>query len=153
MDLMKRMILNDKEKLITTAVQLIKFCGVGVINTAVDFGVFWILVTLGPAPEVMPLFKYIAQTISYVLAVLCSYLLNRHFTFKASGQTIASIVKMYVQSGVIFLFMQALLWLFYEKIGVQPEILAKLLATVPTTILNFLGSKFWVFRTKEEPKQ
>lgn len=141
------------DKLKNTIVQLIKFCGVGVINTAVDFGVFQLLILLGPAEDVLPQYKYIAQTISYVLAVLCSYLLNRHFTFKAGNQkAVASAVKMYIQSGIIFFLMQGLLWLCYDKLMIRPEILAKLVATVPMTALNFLGSKFWVFRTKEESK-
>lgn len=150
---MKKMTLKYSDKLKTTIIQLIKFCGVGVINTAVDFGVFWLLVAIGPAEDVFPSFKHIAQTISYVLAVLCSYLLNRHFTFKAGNQkAVASAVKMYIQSGIIFVLMQGLLWLCYDKLMIRPEILAKLVATVPMTVLNFLGSKFWVFRTKEEPK-
>ena len=145
---------KNSKNLKDMAVQLIKFCGVGVINTAVNFGLFQLLIMIGPEESAFPQYKYIAQTVSYVLAVLCSYLLNRHFTFKAGGQkAVASAIKMYIQSGIVFLIMQGLLWLCYDQLMIRPEILAKLVATVPTTLLNFLGSKFWVFRTKEEPKK
>lgn len=146
---MKKMMLIKSEKLKNTALQLIKFCGVGVVNTAIDFGVFQLLIALGPAEQDLPQYKYIAQTFSYALSVLSSYLLNRRFTFNAKNQkVITSAIKMYTQSGVIFLIMQGLLWVCYDRLALRPEILAKFVATVPTTLINFLGSKYWVFRSK-----
>lgn len=139
------------EKLIKTNIiaQLFKFCGVGVINTIVDFGLFQLLIMAGAWLGAGEWFIYVAQTVSYLLAVLCSYILNKYWTFNAANQKKGvTLVKMYLLSGVGFCILQSLLWVFSGVLAIRPEILAKLCATVPVTIVNFLGTKFWVFREK-----
>lgn len=142
-----------------TLVQLFKFGAVGIVNTVVDFGLFWILTewvftgTIGGNAFLDFLGRYyytVSQTISYLLAVLCSYFLNKYWTFAAGRQsTGTTMVKMYVLSGINFLLLQGMLWFWIDVAGIAWDMLAKLLATVPITVLNFLGSKFWVFREKK----
>lgn len=152
-----------------TLVQLFKFGAVGIVNTVVDFGLFGLLkwvfegVSVGGNAFLALLHSYYytaAQTVSYVVAVFCSYLLNKHWTFAAGRQsTGATLVKMYALSAINFLLMQGMLWFWidvagtgmegFRLLGFDWDMIAKLLATVPVTILNFLGSKFWVFREKK----
>ena len=61
-------------------VRLIRFTLIGGINTAVDYGVFFLLHTL------LSVGSLIAQVISFSSGVICSYFLNRHFTFKAQNK-------------------------------------------------------------------
>jgi putative flippase GtrA len=62
-----------KEELI----KFIKYSLTGVMNTAVDFGVFALLTWLG-------LGMYISQVISYSAGILNSYIVNRSWTFKTT---------------------------------------------------------------------
>lgn len=148
-----------------TLMQLIKFGTVGVVNTLVDFGMYWILILIYQHSPALNMNTYgnalhsflagyyanIAQTISYLLAVLGSYFLNKYWTFNAADQkNAAAIVKMYTLSAVCFCLLQAMLWFWLNIAKIESEMLAKLFATVPITVLNFLGSKFWVFRNKKE---
>lgn len=132
------------------ASQLIKFCGVGVINTAVDFGIFTAVIRLGmlcfnPGES----YKYFAQTLSYLSGVFVSYILNKRFTFGAKkNYSKLSVVKMYVLNGCTFLISMVLLGFFSRFIRI-PE-LAKLFATIPVMLINFIGSKFWVFAEKKD---
>ncbi len=145
------------KKLIT---QLLKFGTVGVFNTLVDFGIFYALTEIykhtalyAPESQANTIFAMAAQTVSYLLAVLGSYLLNKYWTFQAGKQKKgAAIVKMYALSIVCFCLLQAMLWFWIDVAGIESEMLAKLFATVPITVLNFAGSKLWVFRDKKESK-
>lgn len=155
-----------------TLVQLFKFGAVGIVNTVVDVGLFWLLkgVFQDIPAEGSAFLSFInmyyytaAQTVSYLVAVLCSYFLNKHWTFAAKRQnTGTTLVKMYVLSGINFLLMQGMLWFWIDVAGagmtdfklfglswLDWDTIAKLFATVPITVLNFLGSKFWVFREKK----
>lgn len=156
-----------------TLVQFFKFGAVGIINTVVDFGLFgllkWIFEGISADGNTFLAFLHTfyytaAQTVSYLVAVFCSYLLNKHWTFAAGQQsTKATLVKMYALSAVNFLLMQSMLWFWIEVagtgmsgfrlLGLDWDMIAKLLATIPVTVLNFLGSKFWVFREKKEQNQ
>ena len=55
--------------------QPIKFGLVGIANTGIDLGCFWLLVTWLQTPPL------IANTLSYSLGILNSFLLNRAWTF------------------------------------------------------------------------
>jgi putative flippase GtrA len=122
--------------------QFIKFNLVGLLNTALDFAVFTLLSWLG-------VFYIIAQCISYGVGMLNSYTLNKYWTFAQKGQlepkqalrfTVLNLGSLLISLGLLALFKDQLelklLW-------------AKLLATIATTLVNFVGSKLWVFRANE----
>lgn len=56
-----------------------KFAMVGAVNTAVDFGIYSGLVLTGLTP-------FVANLFSTSTGMCVSYFLNKHFTFKSSGQ-------------------------------------------------------------------
>ena len=140
--------------------QFIKFGMVGVVNTAVDFGIFYLLaeqlIYRLPTPGadagaavafVYTYFDYIAQTISFGAAVLVSYFLNKHWTFGARNQKNKSaIAKMYALNILGYLVLQAMFWFWRDIAGVEHKLLAKLFASLPVIVMNFFGTKFWVFR-------
>lgn len=151
--------------------QFIKFNIVGIMNTAVDFAIFALMVFLG-------LHHMISQVISYSCGVVNSYLWNKFWTFKTTpaqpagepdtgktggqegksgsfkrvsrylkkkGFSRAEILKFIVVNilslGVSLLF----LYIFRDKVGLH-VLVSKAIATLFAVVVNFAGNKFWVFR-------
>ena len=140
--------------------QAFRFVGVGIINTVTDFGIMYLLILLYRA-TLMPLLEpsaesvsvvaaMVAQTISFLTAATVGYFLNKYYTFNAGEQKHGpAVVRMFILSCCSFTLTQLGLWFFYEIVGIHPEMLAKLLATPLIVAMNFLVSKFWVFREKK----
>lgn len=86
----------------------------------------------------------ISKGISFVLGSVVAYLLNKYWTFQKSGKSFKEIINF------IILYLSSLsLNIFVNKFvldNTNMVFLAFLVATSFSTILNFLGQKFWVFR-------
>jgi putative flippase GtrA len=124
------------------ALKALSFAMVGVLNTVIDFSVFWVGVTFGHLP-IVP-----ANVLSWTVAVSFSYALNSlttfgpesgrvlrwrdYFTFAASG--IAGMVASTA----------TLVALSY----VMPLAAAKILSIAVSFVVNFSLSHFVVFRAR-----
>ena len=95
----------------------------------------------------------LAKGISFILGTITSYLMNKHYTFKQNKKSITEVIK----------FISLYLFSMCTNIAVNKLILnilpsdiskitAFLSATAVSTIINFLGLKFWVFKSKGENK-
>jgi len=121
--------------------QAAKFGLVGVLNTALDWGVYFLLTRLAGMGEL----ETLAKAISYGVGVFNSYFWNRRWTFRSragAGQTLlpfilVNLVGTGINSGVMALT-TGLLGL--------PELLGLVLATGAALAWNFAASKFLVFR-------
>ncbi|MFD2618534.1 GtrA family protein [Terrilactibacillus laevilacticus] len=127
-------------------VSIIKFGIVGCLNTLIDFIVFALLTAVG-IPYV------ISQCISYGAGVLNSYILNRSWTFKQSKQTgkTQEFGKFVVVNIVTLFITLSLLAFFYQVMG-YPKLVSKGIATIIGVAINFVGSRFWVFREHRKAK-
>lgn len=120
--------------------QLGKFSVVGMVNTAIDFGVFMLL------HGKMGLAYPVSQVISYSCGMTNSYLWNKFWTFgskrRVNLREVAEFVAVNLVSLGVALF---LLFLFRgrARLGAAES---KALATLGSFIANFLGNKLWVFR-------
>lgn len=131
-------------------VEFIKFGLVGVMNTAVDFIVFTLLMLAGV--------QYLAaQVVSYAAGTLNSYVVNKLWTFKGvkEGEAAGKAASLTADRGEFVRFMLlnagtlllSLVLLYWLKSGLGlPALLAKLLVTGVTVVVNYIGSKLWVFR-------
>ncbi|MBY8914317.1 GtrA family protein [Bacillus sp. YC2] len=122
-----------KEKMMT----LFRFCTVGVGNTLIDFGVFFLL-TAFHVPYLL------AQVCSYTAGVANSYVWNRKWTFraehKADGKEIVRFLIINIAaSGITFLLIYA-----FQKGGCS-LLVSKLTATAGGMVMNFIGNRIWVF--------
>lgn len=92
-----------------------------------------------------------ANAIAWVLSVLFAYLTNRSFVFNSHSQGLAALreltlfVGCRVLSGV---FDMACMFICVSLIR-MPGFWAKLISNVVVVILNYLFSKFWIFREKK----
>jgi putative flippase GtrA len=116
------------------------FALIGVVNTAVDFGVFATAYKVFGVPLVP------ANLLSWMIAVSCSYVLNSSITFAAeSGRKLTlRAYATFVASGIAGLIGNTtMLWFASYFV---PVLVAKVLAIGVSFLLNFSLSHFVVFR-------
>lgn len=149
-------------------IQLIRFGLVGVFNTAVDYGVFYMLISFAN------LHKGFAQVIATGIAMCGSFLINRYWTFRKTGRgTAGEVVRFILTNAASMLTAIVFTYLFYDILhaerlangvlkmmgilymleGNMAVMFCKMLSTVFSLAVNFVGNKFWVFRSGEEQEK
>jgi putative flippase GtrA len=127
--------------------QAVVYALVGVVNTAVDYGVFL------TAHAVLALPLVAANTLSWMIAVSFSYMSHSTITFAAeSGRKLRwSAYFTFVASGIAgWLANTAALVVAVEVLLLPlPVWLAKLVAVMASFIVNFSLSHFVVFRVRQ----
>ncbi len=122
--------------------QFIKFSLVGVLNTAIHYGIFYVTYTY------MGLHHYLASTLGFCVAVTNSYLINKHWTFKTKGSNVNREFAKFIIVNLITLSINlGSMALLVEQFSMDPRI-AQLASIGLTLSINFLGNKFWTFRKK-----
>jgi putative flippase GtrA len=119
--------------------QFLKFNAVGLLNTLVDMLIFSALVAAG-VPALW------SQCVSYGAGMANSFLLNKYWTFggsKTAGNS--QFIRFVVINGVTLGLSLLLLHICTTSLGMRP-IPAKVAVTFLTMLVNFAGSKLWVFR-------
>ncbi|MBQ3553633.1 MAG: GtrA family protein [Clostridia bacterium] len=145
--------------------QAVRFGLVGLLNTAVDYVVFYLLLTL------VDLDKSIAQVFATLVAMANSYVWNRYFTFRKTGSVRVREIGRFIVVNLISMSITILgMNLLYELHIEQPVnallafcgasyrfygdaavMLAKVLAMPVSLAVNFLGNRLWVFgKNKKE---
>ncbi len=132
-------------------IQFIKFGLVGVMNTAVDFLVYALLTWFGVQ-------YLVAQVFSYSAGTMNSYVVNKLWTFGGKGTAGEENRKagrvdkgefarfVLVNIGTLLLSI-ALLYVLKTGLSLHP-LIAKIGVTAVTVVVNYIGSKLWVFRGK-----
>jgi len=133
--------------------QLLYFIIIGVIATVFDFVIYTALSSVLPYT--------ISKSISFVLGSALAYLLNKFFTFKQpvhSTRELMRFISLYATTLVANVLVNAIalgqLPVFIGSLLTWETIiiLAFIIATGVSTVLNFLGQKFWVFRQGKNTK-
>ena len=90
-------------------------------------------------------FKYnIAKILSYILGSTVALMINKYWTFekyKKSYKQIIQFAILYITTLAMNIIINHFTLYFLEIV-----FLAFLIATLASTILNFLGQKFWAFK-------
>lgn len=133
-------------------IQFIKFGLVGVMNTGVDFLVFALLTWLGVQ-------YLVAQVFSYSAGTLNSYVVNKLWTFNGKGpsgqENAAAAGKVDKEEFGRFVLLNVgtlllsigMLYVLKTGLSFHP-LVAKIGVTAVTVVVNYVGSKLWVFRGK-----
>lgn len=124
--------------------QKLRFALVGGLNTALDFGLLFLLVWLG-----LP--KIGSNYISTGVAFIFSFFMNRSFTFKSEGEAKKQFIPFLVVTMIGIWVFQPIVILAVTSVGsiVNDYITlfaAKMLASVASLIWNFLMYKRFVFK-------
>ena len=119
--------------------QFIKFCIVGLSNTAVNFAVYYTIIFFG----VNYLF---ANALAFIVSVINAFFWSKKFVFKESGKSVAKqLAKVYASYGITFLLSMGTLFLMVDILGIS-EYIAPLINLCITVPLNFLLNKYWAFK-------
>lgn len=120
----------------------IRFVIVGVINTAVDFGVYSLCF------GILHIYYMTAQVFGYSAGIINSFIMNKFWTFenkevnkKTTGQFIKFITVNALSFGATLLGLRLLV----HNLNVNAYI-AKAITIVISQAINFFGYKLWVFR-------
>jgi putative flippase GtrA len=117
--------------------QMLKFGIIGAVNTGIDFGVFTLLTLCE--------WSYLpAQCLSYTCGVLNSYVMNRSWTFNERRHSKFAFFKFTLLNLFVLLVTSSLLALLHLYAGWSIWI-SKLCATGAGVLVNYLGSRLWVF--------
>lgn len=146
--------------------KFLKFGIIGVLNTLVDFVVFYVMDrwVVGEGPTLVLLGTtvtaglYISNFIAYAAANIHSFLWNRFWTFRKRNRITRGEAARYLATSAGFLLISSLSLTVFTGIlsapllaGVVPEDMVHVLAKLPTSCVtifyNYLMNKFWVFRS------
>jgi putative flippase GtrA len=164
----------------SSLIQFIKFGLVGVSNTAVNYIVYLIFVSLGVQ-------YLIANTIGFIVSVLNAYFWGSRFVFKEDETKQKRVwwqvlLKTYASYLLGFFINQVLLWVWIDLtnigqyfmfagdiinactgiIGIAPkqftsgdisQIAAPVINIFVTVPINFVINKFWAYRQKNLPEK
>jgi putative flippase GtrA len=122
--------------------QLVRFGIVGGVGFAVNLVVYTVCV------HALGLDYHAAAVVAWLVAVINNFVLNRHWTFDASGDRVRfQAVRFLVVSLVALGFSLVFLTLLVESAGVA-KVPAQAVAVAASMPLNFLGNKLWSFRRR-----
>ena len=134
-----RDIFASRQNFIATFKQFIKFGFVGIINTAITMGTYYICVPQG-------MDKYWANTLGFALGVINAYFWNAFWVFKGNKEGFKKTVPKFFATYIgTYLLSMLLLYLFVD-VGGMNQYVAPILYTCITVFINFFLSKFWTFK-------
>lgn len=119
--------------------QFYRFLGVGLLSTLVNYAVFYFLLKVGLAYQV-------SAAIGFCVGLVCGYSLNTRWTYSVTGRIPRSVLGAYVGVYLTSLCVGiAVIHLLVELFSLSPTV-ANVFAICVTTVTNFIGTKFVVFR-------
>lgn len=122
----------------------LRFAFIGGINTAIDFGILFLLTALG-------LDKLVANFFSTSVAFVFSFFANRTFTFKSTGSAkkqflpflIVTLIGLWVLQPLVILGVTQLLHALNDSLAL---FIAKLIATIVSLVWNYILYSRFVFK-------
>lgn len=132
-----------RRKFVALFKQFFKFSIVGISNTLISLGIYYLLVYLG-------VHYIIANIVGFIISVINAFYWNSKYVFpKGVKNRKKSFIKCFVAYGFTFLLGTLLLYLMVDIIGISDKIapIINLCITVP---INFILNKLWAFKEKKE---
>ena len=127
----------------TAIVQILRFGGVGSVGFIFDGGLLWLLLTIGINP-------YLARLISFPIAVLITWWLNRIWTFESAARARPfSQLNRYIliqMLGALANYSVYALYLSLTNTSSGHALLGFALGSTLGMVVNFLGMRCLVFK-------
>lgn len=135
--------------------EMILYLVFGVLTTALNYVVFYIFV--GP----LGIHYEISNCIAWVAGVIFAYLTNRSIVFnseaKGAKKKLVEAAEFVAARLFSLIAEMILLWLFIDVVTLHPdkkwnELIAKFIGAVVVVILNYIASKFVIFKKDKNTK-
>ena len=120
-------------------VQLFKFGVVGVTGYVINLIVFALLT------QSFGVYHLLAAVASFCVAVSNNFLLNRHWTFRATEGHAGFQAMRFFMVSLLALGMNLVFLYLLVDVASAPELPAQALAVAAAMPFNFLGNKLWTF--------
>lgn len=119
--------------------RFIKFALVGVLNTLMNWIIFFILNASG-------FYYLVANIISYSISTLNSYLWNSRWVFKYQGDNKKETTLKFIVLNIFGLVLNIIiLFVLVDKLKLN-KMVGLIVTTAIVMIINYMINKFWVFR-------
>ena len=140
------MLLKDKLKLFTDKTFL-KFVMVGVVNTVVGTSIMFIFY------NVFHLSYWVSSASNYFFGSICSYLLNKHFTFQYHEKGFKSLIRFTINILVCYLLAYGIAkpfirWIFSGFKDTIQDNISMALGMCLFVVFNYLGQRFFAFKAR-----
>jgi len=120
----------------------LRFCAVGIVNTSIDFTVYF---SLTRAIKFFFTHFLIANFLAFLFANAFSYWANKHWTFQdKSRQYFFQYSKFLITSLLALGAIQTTLYICVRFFDWW-DLFAKIIALGVSVIINFVGARFWAF--------
>ena len=119
--------------------QFFKFVTVGILSTSLNYSCFYVLFSF------FSLNYMLSSATGYLFGVFVGFIFNKGWTFQYQIITVKEPLQYITVYTFSLLLGLAFLRLLVSKLNIPPEI-ANVATIALTTITNFSGLKFWVFR-------
>lgn len=134
--------------------QFLSFCLVGGLNTLVSLIVFSILVFVtGVDKSEASFLAILLNIISDIAGGINSYLWNRFWVFRKNQTSTKESLPKFIVTFCIYLLISSLLFSLFQWLLPVHEIIIKIIVLPITTVINFLMSKLWAFKGKNNNSQ
>ena len=118
--------------------QFLKFSGIGLFGTAVQYVTLFVLVQFGG------IYPVLASTTGFVMGAFVNYHLNYTYTFKIEKSHFEAMPKFFSVAAVGMLLNGLIMELLISNLSLQ-YILAQLVATALVLFWNFTANRIWTF--------
>ena len=138
---------KEDEQLACSLVQFVKFCIVGLSNTAISY-ILNVILLLVLRPFSIKWDYVIANTVSFMISILWSFLWNYKcvFSVKKTKKIGGMLVKTFVAYSFTGIFLNnALSYVWITVLSVS-KYLAPLINLIVSVPINFIINKFWAFK-------
>ena len=129
--------------------EIINYLIVGGLTTVVSLGVYYLL-TFSIMDANKPLELQITNIISWICAVLFAYFTNRKFVFKQKNKSNLKEGISFVSSRISTLLIDMFLMYLFVTVLCFNDKIIKLVVQVIVTVLNYILSKFIVFKKESK---
>jgi len=137
--------------------EIIIFSIIGVLNTSIDIGVFIFLKYIFNIDNQSD-WIIVINLIAIIIAIIFSYLANKHFTFQNKAKTntkevssflIVNLFSFLVNTSILIITIRILpltMNIPFIPFLIDPALIGKILGTAGSMIVSFIGYKFFVFK-------
>lgn len=128
--------------------QIIHYLIAGCLTTAVSLSVYYVLTATVFDPG-SGLQIQITNLISWIAAVTFSYYVNRRYVFESKeGRILKELKSFYISRISTLMLDMFIMFVFVTRLGINDRFV-KLLVQVIVTVMNYILSKWLVFRRRD----
>ena len=126
--------------------QFLVFCIIGAINTAIDFGIYYMLTRYGGLGATRELLL-LAVSIGFIAANIIGFFLHNRFTFSQESTSFTRNYSKYLIVSVLGLGLNVIIFAVLIYAFNTHDLIAKLITIAIIVWFSFVGNKLWAFRS------